>query len=48
MRRNILSRTMVSLLLAGLIAAAATGCKRKYTTEAQTMPPAESSALTTS
>ena len=49
MRRNLIPRTMLSLLLAGLLAAAATGCKKKYSTESlRTTPPAESSALTTS
>ncbi len=41
MRRNKISRTMLSLLLAGLIAVAANGCKKKYATESlRTDPPA--------
>jgi D-alanine transaminase len=45
MRRNVRSRSLLSLLLVGLIAAAATGCKKKYTTESNlTAPPAATSA----
>lgn len=49
MRWNLRTRSMLSLLFAGLIAAAVTGCKKKYVAESyQPAPPAESVVPTNS
>ncbi len=49
MRWNLRTRSMLSLLFAGLMAAVVTGCKKKYPTESyQPAPPAESATPTNS